>query len=625
MSRPAKSASELAVCRVCMSQGKQMVPFARYDADRKAYRLADAISAVGAVQVENGDGLPQYCCVRCLREIESAFKIRRVCQESDWRLREMYQQLEPEPVVEVMKEEKELVFKEEYEESRLQETVAGVVAIKREVEELSQPLDGAEHAVSIKEEIDEFPAPEKRRQLRQTALCREVQSARKQDCFQRDLSQIQRNGQLSQQKRQHTAVVLECDLQAKKRQEEALEEERQKQLEEERELALQLHEANRRRINEEKLRQQLRDSNQELRELESKLRAAYVAKGIAAQKAELEARRLEEQLVAQREQEELEKLRLKNLEFIKQCQEEDWKQKLELRDTLHAQMKALQQQKQVMYEEFLREKTFLDEICRKLQEERFEEIRRKLELQQRTRREMEYFREAKEIWQERQRLAVAEENERIRRYLEARDAEQEVQHRRKLESAKSRERLNEKMVAELQAEFDEARKRENLLQDLYAAELDERQEQRLQRDLEQQLRKRIEARLGIERQLVEIECRRKQQEDEDRRFKEEQLKLWAERDRLDQLSNEKRRLKLMEHRRAIQELLEERRQRRADEVKELMQMQSMFEQEEKRREEIIEEERIKLLKEHVTALLGFLPPGVLRESDREHLPLPKDK
>uniref|UniRef100_A0A8D8GT49 Meiosis-specific nuclear structural protein 1 n=1 Tax=Culex pipiens TaxID=7175 RepID=A0A8D8GT49_CULPI len=470
-----------------------------------------------------------------------------------------------------------------------------------------------------------FPAPEKRRQLRQTALCREVQSARKQDCFQRDLSQIQRNGQLSQQKRQHTAVVLECDLQAKKRQEEALEEERQKQLEEERELALQLHEANRRRINEEKLRQQLRDSNQELRELESKLRAAYVAKGIAAQKAELEARRLEEQLVAQREQEELEKLRLKNLEFIKQCQEEDWKQKLELRDTLHAQMKALQQQKQVMYEEFLREKTFLDEICRKLQEERFEEIQRKLELQQRTRREMEYFREAKEIWQERQRLAVADENERIRRYLEARDAEQEVQHRRKLASAKSRERLNEKMVAELQAEFDEARKRENLLQDLYAAELDERQEQRLQRDLEQQLRKRIEARLGIERQLVEIECRRKQQEDEDRRFKEDQLKLWAERDRLDQLSNEKRRLKLMEHRRAIQELLEERRQRRADEVKELMQMQSLFEQEEKRREEIIEEERIKLLKEHVTALLGFLPPGVLRESDREHLPLPKDK
>lgn len=137
------------------------------------------------------------------------------------------------------------------------------------------------------------------------------------------------------------------------------------------------------------------------------------------------------------------------------------------------------------------------------------------------------------------------------------------------------------------------------------------------------MRKRIEARLGLERQLTEIECRRQREADEERQFKEDQLKLWAERDRIDQMTNEKRRLKLMEHRRAIQELLEDRKRQRADQVKELMRQQSMFEQQEKRRQEIIEEERIKLLKEHVTALLGFLPPGVLRESDREHIPLPK--
>lgn len=39
------------------------------------------------------------------------------------------------------------------------------------------------------------------------------------------------------------------------------------------------------------------------------------------------------------------------------------------------------------------------------------------------------------------------------------------------------------------------------------------------------------------------------------------------------------------------------------------------------RQEIIEEERIKILKEHAAVLVGFLPPGVLRESDREHLPM----
>lgn len=33
------------------------------------------------------------------------------------------------------------------------------------------------------------------------------------------------------------------------------------------------------------------------------------------------------------------------------------------------------------------------------------------------------------------------------------------------------------------------------------------------------------------------------------------------------------------------------------------------------RQKIIEEERIKLLKEHAAQLIGFFPPGILRESD----------
>lgn len=34
---------------------------------------------------------------------------------------------------------------------------------------------------------------------------------------------------------------------------------------------------------------------------------------------------------------------------------------------------------------------------------------------------------------------------------------------------------------------------------------------------------------------------------------------------------------------------------------------------------MIEEERIRLLKEHAARLIGFLPPGVLREDDLPHL------
>lgn len=39
------------------------------------------------------------------------------------------------------------------------------------------------------------------------------------------------------------------------------------------------------------------------------------------------------------------------------------------------------------------------------------------------------------------------------------------------------------------------------------------------------------------------------------------------------------------------------------------------------RQEIVEEERIKIIQEHAEALMGYLPAGVLRDSDREHLPM----
>lgn len=37
------------------------------------------------------------------------------------------------------------------------------------------------------------------------------------------------------------------------------------------------------------------------------------------------------------------------------------------------------------------------------------------------------------------------------------------------------------------------------------------------------------------------------------------------------------------------------------------------------RAQIIEEERIRILKKHATKLLGYLPRGVLREDDLTHL------
>jgi hypothetical protein len=399
----------------------------------------------------------------------------------------------------------------------------------------------------------------------------------------------------------------------------------QQEIDAEKELARQQYDENRRRINEEKLRQQLRESNQELRELESKLRAGYVAKGLALQKSEIEARKLQEKIIAQKEKEMLEKARLTNEEMQRKQQEDEWNRKCALKGVLKDQINASYRKKQKLYEEFLKEKEFLDEIVKRIQEEHFEAARQKLELQEKTKTEMEMFKKAKDAWTARQKLELEEENQRIKAYLNAKEAENDEMLKRRLEAEKLRVEINEKMVSELEKAIEESKKRENLLHEIYAAEMDDRLEKQLMKDLEEQLRRRIQIRLDLDRQKYEIACRKENEAELDRLFRDEQMRELAERDKLDQLSDEKRRRKLMEHRRAVQEVLEEKRQRRLKQMGQELKEREEQERQEKRKQDIIEEERIKLLKEHCSALLGFIPPGVLRESDREFIPLPKGK
>ncbi|XP_050099605.1 meiosis-specific nuclear structural protein 1-like [Anopheles aquasalis] len=384
-----------------------------------------------------------------------------------------------------------------------------------------------------------------------------------------------------------------------------------------------LAEANRRTVNTAQLRQQLRESSQELRVLESKLRAAYVAKGIAAQLAEIALNRQREHLEDIKEQEELAKLQQKNAAYMQSLLEERAEEKRQLRAVLLEQISEARHTKQCLYEEFLREKTSLDAVVKKMQEEELEAIQRKLELRHCTRREMECFQEAKEQWRTRQRLLDEEENERIRQYCEEKVRSSLQAKQREQELTLQREQQNARMIGKLEQEEDEKRKREALLQELYMVEQNDREEVKRQRQLEETLRKRIEVRLSLEHQRTELSCQRQREEEETKRFQEEQIKAWSERDRIEQLSNEKRHRKMIEYRRAVQELLEERRRRRREDVQQALQQEEQLQREEKQRQEILEEERIKLLKEHVAALVGFLPPGILRETDREFIPLPK--
>lgn len=106
---------------------------------------------------------------------------------------------------------------------------------------------------------------------------------RKIENYQRDLWKIESNSvdrALARAKtRQRNEIQMEMAMQEKVERQKVYQEEYERQ----RRLAEEMSQIERKKFVEEKMRQQIRESNQELKELESRLKAAYVAKGLAAQ------------------------------------------------------------------------------------------------------------------------------------------------------------------------------------------------------------------------------------------------------------------------------------------------------------------------------------------------------
>lgn len=130
---------------------------------------------------------------------------------------------------------------------------------------------------------------------------------------------------------------------------------------------------------------------------------------------------------------------------------------------------------------------------------------------------------------------------------------------------------------------DEANKRENLLLELYEIEKDERETQKLREDLERKFRLRIETRIGLDIQRANIQLRHDCEKEENQRFAEEQMKIMAERDKLEQMSDDRRRRKNLEYRSAIRKLIEERKVERAEHMADALKQAEMDLQEEQER------------------------------------------
>lgn len=304
---------------------------------------------------------------------------------------------------------------------------------------------------------------------------------------------------------------------------------------------------------------------------------------------------------------------------------ESMREREEFRHCLQQQMTETFNRKRVCYDDFLREKQWIDEITQRLQEEQVEAVERKLQRIQEAAETMEQYRVYREQAVRKQKLQMAEENQRIFEYLRVKEANEEQEAAEKRAQLEQKSAVADKLAQSLSQLEVEARKREELMVELNMKELAKKEEIRLRKQLEDQLRKRVLVRLELQKQRESRWIRQEQEREEEKMFKEEQLRQMAEADRLELLSNEMRRRKQVEHRRAVEKLLQDRKEGRIKEMNDAKKKHSEELQDAKRVREMIEEERIKILQEHAQELIGFLPLGILKTTDGQQLPLPTTK
>ncbi|XP_012584271.1 PREDICTED: meiosis-specific nuclear structural protein 1 isoform X3 [Condylura cristata] len=388
-----------------------------------------------------------------------------------------------------------------------------------------------------------------------------------------------------------------------------------RQLEQEEKLALELAKLKHESLKNAKMRQQVRENSFEIRELEKKLKAAYMNKERAAQIAEKDAIKYEQM----KRDAEIAKIMMEEHERVirEENAAEDKRNKVKAQYylDLEKQLEEQERKKQEAYEQLLKEKLMIDEIVRKIYEEDQLERQQKLEKMNATRKYIEEFQREQARWREKKREEMEEENRKIIEFANMQQQREEDRMAKVQESEEKRIQLQNTLTQKLEKMLQQREDLEQLRQELYQEEQAEIHKNKLKEEAEEKLRKQKELKQDFIDQMALKELVLQAAKEEEEIFRKAMLAKLAEDDRIELMNAQKQRMKQLEHRRAVAKLIEERRnQFLADKQHEIEEWQLQ-----QRRQgcinAIIEEERVKLLKEHATKLLGYLPKGVFKKQD----------
>ena len=363
----------------------------------------------------------------------------------------------------------------------------------------------------------------------------------------------------------------------------------------------------------ERVRQQIRENSHEIRELEAKLKLGYLNRERAVQIAEKDVEtynlRVKEMETAQKLQEEWENAaRIEEKELEKRKNE-----MIDYQGDLERQLEEQELKKKEAYEEFLREKLMIDEIIRKIYEEDEQALKARFEKQHATQNYIKEFLEQRESWRIREEEIMEEENRRILGFANKQQEREDIRQTEKRLQEEAKVGVQEHLTDFLYTKNAEKEEMDKIRNELYIEEQEEKERRGEKRSLEKQIRARLELQ-DAHHNYMELKSRKEgAMKEEEEVFKRQMMDKFAEDDRIEQMNAQKRRMKQQEHRRAVEALLQERRARFVKQKEREMEERMREEELEGMRKLVVEQERQRLLKEHATKLLGYLPKGVLRD------------
>lgn len=378
----------------------------------------------------------------------------------------------------------------------------------------------------------------------------------------------------------------------------------------EEDLAVELERRKANECREEQNRKRICESSEELRRLKAKLHAAQVNKERHQQLCDQVCREEREKV----EDESMDRL----MEYERRLGDErELKVKIhksQLRGKVVAinqqQIIAREEQKLLSLAQATEERKQVEEVVNEIARQDAVEEQTRRRKQDETKAMLKRFMKEQEERQRKMEQDEMDENAAIEAYAESKRAQEARIEAEKRAVEEEKRRIYESMVASATERDKEAEEMEYLRNELYHEELEEQQRRLQELAMRKKMEDRAEMAMACEQQLQMKERKREQQKIEDAAFAKQLMSKFAEDDRIEQLNDQKRRLKVQVHKREVERQIQIRGEMYEAERKSEIDMLAAQRIEEEKRLVVIEKERKRLLMEHAPAYKDYLPKGL---------------